>query len=414
MAQARRGVGPRPGRGSGRGQRRLAGKAVLALVGAASTGILACDSVMPAATGVSSARWPVVGGLPSRPTPRARGLTARPWSLFGWGDNSEPEPELDERHRNRFLSYAEGEGSDARLQREGMRSLLECTDSFCLSKHWLDQSFVDEIYNAYVDEEDGISIWGFNKMEHDGLLLEGALEDYEKAFSAVDVLGEGLISRSELGQLFAGMGQVMSPEELDKIVDEADVGHDGIDLADFLGLARTHLDLREVLAYATTRTEPNAPLPVDLADKEFAPDAGLAEVTTVHGEAELNAIIANEADTVVELAFTWCRPCKAFWPKYQKYAKVYRNTRFLKIVGNENESCKHYARDVLQAKISPMFATYAKGKLVTTWNGANTGRFIENIEASLETAASLASEREAAVAADETIAPSALRKAGTV
>ena len=45
-----------------------------------------------------------------------------------------------------------------------------------------------------------------------------------------------------------------------------------------------------------------------------------------------------------------------------------RSERFgLRIVGNENESCKHYAKEVLRAKISPMFAAYCKGKLVKTW-----------------------------------------------
>ncbi|CAK0842634.1 unnamed protein product [Prorocentrum cordatum] len=110
-------------------------------------------------------------------------------------------------------------------------------------------------------------------------------------------------------------------------------------------------------------------------------------------------------ETVVKLAFTWCRPCKAFWPRFQKYAKIYSNTRFVKIVGNENDSCKHYARDVLKAKISPMFAVYRQGELVATWNGANNGRFIEKIEEHLASARELASSREDAVASDESIAP---------
>lgn len=49
--------------------------------------------------------------------------------------------------------------------------------------------------------------------------------------------------------------------------------------------------------------------------------------------------------------------------RYEKFAKIYEKTRFLKIVGNENESCKHYAKEVLHAKISPMFAVYRQGSL---------------------------------------------------
>jgi len=134
-------------------------------------------------------------------------------------------------------------------------------------------------------------------------------------------------------------------------------------------------------------------------------EAGSSPVTTVDSEEELLALISDGTDTIVKLAFTWCRPCKGFWPKYQKFAKVYNKTRFIKIVGNSNESCKHYARDVLRAKISPMFAAYSGGELVTTWNGANNGRFIEKMEENLPTARELRQERIAAVEKDATIRP---------
>ncbi|CAE7241329.1 unnamed protein product, partial [Symbiodinium microadriaticum] len=266
--------------------------------------------------------------------------------------------------RDRFLSFADGEGEEARLPRESLRSLLECTDSFCLTKHWLAESTLDKIWKQYA-AEDGIGIKEFGRLAHDGLLLEGKLEEYEKAFSGVDE-GDGLISRETLGKLFAGLGKHFSAEELDQIVDEADVGHDGIDFADFLGLARTHLELAEVVRYLET-----TPKRVQASDE--AADGMLGHITTVHSEAELDAIVASGKDVVVKLAFTWCRPCKAFLPRYEKYAKVYKDTTFLKIVGNENESCKHYAKEVLRARISPMFAVYSEGKLLTTWNGLALG-----------------------------------------
>merc|ERR1712182_190888 len=83
---------------------------------------------------------------------------------------------------------------------------------------------------------------------------------------------------------------------------------------------------------------------------------------------------------------TWCRPCKAFAPKYKVLSEWYTDTRFIKIVGNENESCKHYARDVLQAKISPMFAAYSKGELKHTWTGANWERFVYSVTEHLSSA----------------------------
>ena len=35
----------------------------------------------------------------------------------------------------------------------GLRSLLECTESFCLSKHWLDPAFVEHVYDEYAEKE---------------------------------------------------------------------------------------------------------------------------------------------------------------------------------------------------------------------------------------------------------------------
>jgi len=313
------------------------------------------------------------------------------WSLFHWGDE-----EVDEKGRARFLSFADGEGEEARLPRESLRSLLECTESFCLTKHWLAESTLDKIWKQYA-AEDGIGIKEYGRLAHDGLLLKGKVEEYEKAFSGVDE-GDGVISRETLGKLFAGLGKHFSAEELDQIVDEADVGHDGIDFADFLGLARTHLELAEVVRYLET-----TPKRVQASDE--AVDGMLGHITTVHSEAELDSIVASGKDVVVKLAFTWCRPCKAFLPRYEKYAKVYKDTTFLKIVGNENESCKHYAKEVLRARISPMFAVYSEGKLLTTWNGANNQRFMDKMEEFLPSARQLIKEREAAIAADPTLAP---------
>eukprot|EP00930_Biecheleria_cincta_P012442 TRINITY_DN11622_c0_g1_i1.p1 TRINITY_DN11622_c0_g1~~TRINITY_DN11622_c0_g1_i1.p1 ORF type:complete len:416 (+),score=68.36 TRINITY_DN11622_c0_g1_i1:26-1249(+) len=333
------------------------------------------------------------------------GRTAMHWSFFGWGDDDKEDTrEVDEKRRNRFLSYAEGGGDSARLQRDGLRSVLECTDSFCMTKHWLPEETLDSIYSQYA-REGGIDLAGFCRIAQDGLLLEGKLEEYEKAFDGVSKQqgDTGLISRVALGQLFAGLGRPLSAEKLTEIADEADVGHDGIDFADFLGLARKHLDLAEVIQYLETTPQRAASTPA--ASSESLHGAQLETVSLVKSESELDAIVATGSDVVVKLAFTWCRPCKAFLPKYEKFAKVYRKTIFLKIVGNENESCKHYAKEVLRAKISPMFAVYSGGKLVTTWTGANNQRFTENMEGFLPSSAEFTKERQAAAEADPTLAP---------
>ncbi|CAJ1446112.1 unnamed protein product, partial [Effrenium voratum] len=243
---------------------------------------------------------------------------------------------------------------------------------FCLTKRWLDEDTLDRVYSQYAND-DGIDLQQFGRLADDGLLLEGKLDEYEKAFNGVDKSGTGVISSEELWELFSGLGRAVSKEELARIIDEADVDHDGIDFADFLGLARTHLDLAQVIRYL--ETTPERP-----SSHDSVAEGILEHVTTVHSESELYSLVGKD-DAVVKLAFTWCKPCKAFLPRYEKFAKVYKTTRFLKIVGNENESCKHYAKEVLRAKISPMFAAYCKGKLVKTWRlGKKRSRGVKETE----------------------------------
>jgi len=138
---------------------------------------------------------------------------------------------------------------------------------------------------------------------------------------------------------------------------------------------------------------------------DTTPAARTQPVHVVHNEEELSSLVADGEDTIVKIAFTWCRPCRRFWPTYKKFASLYSNTRFLKIVGNKNESCKRYAIDVLKAKTSPIFAAYHNGKLVATWDGADNGHFMEMIEEVLPSARKLAMALEEAVARHRATAP---------
>lgn len=157
--------------------------------------------------------------------------------------------------------------------------------------------------------------------------------------------------------------------------------------------------------FGEEKKEEKQPQAAPQAPPAVTEEVDKGNVLILHSEEEINDLVAKGEDVVVKLAFTWCRPCKAFWPKYVKYADVYSKTRFVKIVGNENASCKHYAREVLKAKISPLFAVYSKGALVSSWHGANNGRFIRNMEEFLPSAKERAAEREDAVAADSSLAP---------
>jgi len=291
---------------------------------------------------------------------------------------------VDDDMLRRFFSYTEGD--TIYMQRGGLRSLLECTESSCMPEHWLPDSFVDSVYTQYATKN-GIGLWEFINIASDGLLLKGRLEEYEKAFAAIDKDGDGVLTWEDLNQLFAGLG---APAEFDRILDEAglpprrglQLGFDGLDFADFVGLARTRLDFAKVLENIITKTSSLSKLPVDMAPPPVAPDGSLGTVTTVHSKTEIDAIVASGADTVVELAFTWCQSCNGFWPEYTNFAKDYSSIRFLKIVGNENESTGQYAEELMKMadRIAPLFAAYSKGKLVIMWSGANKDRFSSTME----------------------------------
>lgn len=57
----------------------------------------------------------------------------------------------------------------------------------------------------------------------DGLLVEGKLEEYLRAFEAVDTSGNGLIGASEIQSLFEKLGQPIKGDKVAKIMDSYDV-----------------------------------------------------------------------------------------------------------------------------------------------------------------------------------------------
>jgi hypothetical protein len=56
----------------------------------------------------------------------------------------------------------------------------------------------------------------------DGVLLNGKLEEYQRAFSLVDTTGNGTLGASEIAQLFKNLGQPLSPTKLFRIMEEYD------------------------------------------------------------------------------------------------------------------------------------------------------------------------------------------------
>ena len=110
------------------------------------------------------------------------------------------------------------------------------------------------------------------------------------------------------------------------------------------------------------------------AKRRALPEFGKVEV--VDSEEALDAVLRETPGLVVlECAFTWCRPCMGFDPKYKRFADYYRRVRFLKVFGNENSSTKHLVKERLGVKASPNFYFFRDGEVVGEKRGANEDKF---------------------------------------
>ena len=127
-----------------------------------------------------------------------------------------------------------------------------------------------------------------------------------------------------------------------------------------------------------------------MEDARAAPQAAHEQqkgtVNKISTEEAFSTLHKRGEDVVVMLTFPWCRTCRFFKPTFKKLARIYGDTHFNEISGNENDFTKHYAREVLNVEFSPMFALYTDGKLVKTWTGGCHEEFIKNVEQGLPTA----------------------------
>merc|ERR1740123_1123546 len=122
------------------------------------------------------------------------------------------------------------------------------------------------------------------------------------------------------------------------------------------------------------------------AVRQVVHERSKGNVNKISTEEAFSALHGSGEDMVVMLTFPWCKTCKFFKPTFEKLARIYEDTQFNEICGNENDFTKHYARDVLHVEFSPMFALYTDGKLVKTWTGGCHDEFVKNVEQGLPTA----------------------------
>lgn len=269
---------------------------------------------------------------------------------------------------------------NGRIDRDELRALLESVEGglaypLMIAEGWVPDERLDQAMEKYdVDKSGDIDFDEFKQLVYDGMLLEGAIQDYEDAFNAVDDSGNGSIGATELAQLFKNLGTPMSYEKVADVFMKYDKDESGqIEFKEFLLLfADQLLDLKKVQAWLSSRG--------DDAWEWSGAGSGLLEtvegnVSVIFGPGEMEEALEKNKDKLVVLfcGLTWCRPCKGVARAYERMAQTYDKAVFLKLLGNANMGCKGLFKQ-FKIRSTPSFLFFRNGELVGTNTGANKER----------------------------------------
>lgn len=294
-----------------------------------------------------------------------------------WAPREETWDEHREEQYNELLNSfkAADTNHNGRIDRDELKALLERVNTGTTETihGWWSDEDVEKVMQQYDTDKSGdIDFQEFEVLARDKVLLKGKLEEYEQAFKAVDIGGNGKIGASELAELFQNLGHPLTYERLVDIMKQYDVDHSGqIEFGEFLRMFQKDLlDLREILDYI--RADPH---------EKQAPTEQLqrfpGEVNLLFSEQELDDIIKEEASSLVVLmsTVTWCRPCKGMQKAIQNLAEHYKNgVHMLRLYGNSNDECKHLFKDRLLTRVTPTFFFWRNGEIVHTHTGANKAK----------------------------------------
>ncbi|KAK9831857.1 hypothetical protein WJX81_002485 [Elliptochloris bilobata] len=301
-------------------------------------------------------------------------ITMTEWEEDGGDDIREGEAKSAKAQNLKELFKRADLDGNGVIDRAELKALLQSTDSGLqpVTLDWMKDSEVRETLQKYDWDGSGdIDLREFEGLVEDGLLMEGKLEEYQRAWQAA---GGSDLTGAALEQLFERLGQPLDAEQLAVLRERFDVaGRDHrVTFSEFLAMFRAELlDLREIMGFLRMGSSAALP-PGGVAAFEWQP----GEVSLLESEEEFDAALVQHPQRliVLEASLTWCRPCKGFERSYQKFAAHYASCVFIKFFGNANENTKYLFRDRLQTPLTPTFSFWRRGQKLHQHCGANNAK----------------------------------------
>jgi thiol-disulfide isomerase/thioredoxin len=126
----------------------------------------------------------------------------------------------------------------------------------------------------------------------------------------------------------------------------------------------------EALGGASAEAAGGKPAAMAEAAESLPKEDGL--VHELHSEEDLDTCLVQSPGLVVlEIVTSWCRVCRNFVPKYKRLAGHYEEVKFVKLVGNENESTNKVAMERFKITKTPYFVFYRDGEIFARQSGTN-------------------------------------------
>lgn len=112
---------------------------------------------------------------------------------------------------------------------------------------------------------------------------------------------------------------------------------------------------------------------------ELAEDKNAGKVKVIMEMDELNRALSKDCLVVINFGATWCKPCKAYKPKYYEHATTYKNARFYK---SDIDDAEEIAEKFNVTSVPTIIFFKGKKKLLTV-RGVDDKKIVETIEANI-------------------------------